>query len=434
MTTTLAPALLPPAAWTGHRRGSRGYRRTVVALVCAGVATFAQLYSPQGVLPAVATGLGVSAPTASLTVSAPTLGLALAVLPWSVVADRVGRVRAMRAALVAASALGVLAPFAPTTELLVAGRFLEGAALGGVPALAVTLLHEEVHAARTAVVAGLFVGGASVGGLGGRVIAVAVAEAAGWRVGLAAVSALCAVATVAFVLLVPRARGFSPGGASLREVGALVTANLRDRGLLVLYANGALVIGGFVTVYNYLGFRLEAPPYLLSPAITSLVFFAYLGGTVSSRLAGSLTIRWGRRRVLAAAGAAMSAGALLTLAPQLPVILVGVVVLTAAFFGAHAVASGWVGHRAVVGRAQATSLYNVFYYAASSLLGWLGGVAWVHAGWTGVALFVAAATLAAPLLALGSRSLREPAIATRRAGHRQNLAPSPVAAGSSSGS
>jgi MFS transporter, YNFM family, putative membrane transport protein len=401
-----APPTNDPQSWTGHRKGSREYRRTVVALVCAGVATFAQLYSPQGILPGIATGLGVSAPTASLTISAATLGLALAVLPWSVVADRVGRVRAMRAALVTASALGILAPFAPTTELLVVGRFLAGAALGGVPALAVTLIHEEIRAAHTALVAGLFVGGASVGGLAGRLVAAGVAEVTGWRAGLAVVSGLCAVAVAVFVVLVPRPRGFTPGGASPRQVVGLIGKSLRDRGLLVLYANGALVMGGFVTVYNYLGFRLEAPPYLLSPAITSLVFLAYLGGTVSSRVAGGLADRWGRRRVLAVAGTAMGAGALVTLAPQLPVIVAGLLVLTAAFFGAHAVASGWVGRRAVVGRSQATSLYNVFYYAASSLFGWLGGIVWVHAGWTGVALFVAAATITAPLLALGSRSLR----------------------------
>ncbi|WP_336708378.1 MFS transporter [Oerskovia sp. USHLN155] len=429
--TTRALVVPPHTPWTGHRRSSQGYRRTVVALVCAGLATFAQLYSPQGILPMISSDLRVAAPTASLTVSAATLGLALAVLPWSVVADRIGRVRAIQIALIAATTIGLLAPFAPTIELLVVGRFLEGAALGGVPALAVTLLHEEIHSAHTAVVAGMFVGGVSIGGLAGRVLAAGVAELAGWRVGLATVSGLCVLTTVAFVVLAPRARGFVPDREGLRHVGSLVLTNLRDRGLLVLYANGALVIGGFVTIYNYLGFRLEAPPYLLSPAVTSLVFFAYLGGTVSSRLAGSLTVRWGRRRVLAVAGATMSAGALLTLAPQIPLILLGLVILTASFFGAHAVASGWVGHRAVVGRSQATSLYNAFYYAASSLLGWLGGVTWVHAGWPGVAIFVAAVTLTAPLLTLGSRSLRTPATGTTRRAARPRPRPTPGGATSS---
>ena len=40
--------------WTGHVRGSTDYRRLLGALFCAGVATFAQLYSPQAVLPLIA--------------------------------------------------------------------------------------------------------------------------------------------------------------------------------------------------------------------------------------------------------------------------------------------------------------------------------------------------------------------------------------------
>ncbi|MWD31019.1 MFS transporter, partial [Aquicoccus sp. SCR17] len=59
------------------------------------MATFAQLYSPQGLLPLVSDDLGVSADRAALLVSAGTLGLALSVVPWSVAGDRWGRRRAM---------------------------------------------------------------------------------------------------------------------------------------------------------------------------------------------------------------------------------------------------------------------------------------------------------------------------------------------------
>ena len=45
----------------------------LLALLCAGVATFAQLYSVQGVLPLMAAELGVDAARAALGVSAATL-------------------------------------------------------------------------------------------------------------------------------------------------------------------------------------------------------------------------------------------------------------------------------------------------------------------------------------------------------------------------
>src|SRR6478735_11925021 len=113
-TVTRTPdSLLTRSAWHGHLRGSAEYRRVLAALFCAGVATFAQLYSPQAVLPQISGDLGVPASEAALVVSAATLGLAAGVIPWSMVSDRTGRVRAMSIAVIAATLFGLLVPFAP---------------------------------------------------------------------------------------------------------------------------------------------------------------------------------------------------------------------------------------------------------------------------------------------------------------------------------
>ena len=131
-------------AWEGYEKGSSGYRRILVALLCAGVATFAQLYSVQGVLPILAEDLHVDAAQSALAVSSATMGLAVGVIPWSLVSDRWGRRRTMVAAVSAATVLGVLVGLMPTFESLVALRFVEGVALGGIPAVAMAYLAEEV--------------------------------------------------------------------------------------------------------------------------------------------------------------------------------------------------------------------------------------------------------------------------------------------------
>src|SRR5690606_360814 len=176
----------------GHARGTSAYRRLLAALLCAGIATFAQLYSPQGVLPQIAADLGTSADRAALTVSAATLGLALAVVPWSFVGDRFGRLRSMIVAVVSATVLGLLSAWAPTFELVLALRLLEGAALGGVPALAMAYLNEAVDARAASIAAGWFVGGTTVGGLLGRVVATPVADVTSWRVAMTTVSVMAA--------------------------------------------------------------------------------------------------------------------------------------------------------------------------------------------------------------------------------------------------
>ncbi|MCF8611025.1 MFS transporter [Gordonia sp. HY285] len=387
MTDTLRAFSSP---WAGHPKGSSEYRRILFALACAGVATFAQLYSPQGILPEISESLDVTADQSALLISVATLGLAAAVLPWSIVADRIGRLPAMRLSLIAATTFGLAVTVCPNFTGVLVLRALEGAALGGLPALAMTYLQEEIAPAHTAVAAGTYISGTTIGGLSGRIVAAPFTQWLDWRWGVASVVVLSALAATAFMLLTPAPRGFRRARREDRPSLAYVLwANLRSPQMLVLYVQGFALMGGFVTMYNYLSFRLQAPPFLLPSSLIAFLFLAYLAGTWSSRRAGIIAGTRGRLPVLLVSIAVMVAGVLITLVDSLPVIIVGLVVLTIGFFGAHSIASGWSAARARVGRAQAASLYNLFYYAGSSVVGWAGGVVFIHAGWTATALLVA---------------------------------------------
>lgn len=398
-------------------------RRLLVALFGAGTAAFAQLYAPQSVLPDAARELATSASATALLVSAATLGLAVGVLPWAWVADRVGRVRAMTFAMLGATAVGLAIPFAPTFGLMVAGRAVEGLLVAGVPAVAMAYLTETlIDAGASSAVpraAGTYVAGTSMGGLLGRLVAGGVAELFGWRAGVGAVAVACLVATGMFIWLAPRDRrvtkgdggpgapstdgqpppeGHVPGGGRAGRLKVLLSPRL-----LALDAQGLLLMGGFVAVYNYLGFRLADEPFGLSSGVVSLVFLAYLAGTWSSARTGRLVMRHGRRRVLIVSTGVMAVGVAATLSGWLPLVLAGLVVLTAGFFGAHAVASGWTPVAAPQARTQAAAVYNLAYYAGSSVFGWLGGVGFALAGWPGtvgmvLVLVAVAASLAAAVL------------------------------------
>ncbi|WP_308810205.1 MFS transporter [Arthrobacter sp. HMWF013] len=384
----MRPAL-SRTAWDGHPKGSAAYSKILAGLAFAGVATFAQLYSTQAVLPIMAADQQVSAADAALTISLATVGLAITVIPWSFLADRIGRVRAMAIGISAATVLGLLVPLASSFGMLLGLRLLEGMALGGIPAIAIAYLNEEVNKAHAAVAAGTYVAGTTLGGLAGRLVAGPIGELWGWRAAALSVSLLATVAAVLFLVLIPKAKGFTPAkAAGLR--GALVTlgGHVRNTRLLALYVQAFLMMGGFVAVYNYLGFRLSAEPFLLPGTLISLIFLAYLSGTFSSRWAGGLTARFGRRNVLLAGILLMIAGLALTLTQVLALILAGLVVFTGGFFAAHSIGAGWTGSIATTARAQASSLYNLAYYLGSSVIGWAGGLVFQSLGWTALALTV----------------------------------------------
>jgi len=392
------------------RHDDPGMRRVRLGLFAAGLATFALLYTPQPLLPLFSRAFAASPAAASLAMSAGTAALAVAIIPVSSLSEVCGRRAVMTVSVLAAAVLGLVAPFSVNLPMLVGVRVLQGFALAGVPATAMAYLAEEVDRSDLGRAMGLYIAGNAIGGLSGRVIAGFLAEHGGWRVAIAGVSALALACAVMFAAALPRSAFFTPSALSLRTLGGTLARNLTDSGLLRLYLIGFAMMGAFVTVYNYLTFRLSIAPFGLSTSVIGALFTIYLVGTYSSTLAGRLADRAGRRGVLAAGIVIAIGGVALTLPASVGWIVAGLIAMTAGFFAAHSVASGWVGGRARVAPAQASALYLCLYYIGSSVAGSAGGVFWARGGWPAVAAFAAAllvvALLGALSLASTPRSLR----------------------------
>jgi YNFM family putative membrane transporter len=219
----------------------------------------------------------------------------------------------------------------------------------------------------------------------GRLIAGFLADAFSWRSALGGIGGLALCLSVMFLALLPVSRHFSAHEPSVTELLATAKSHLRDSGLIRLYVMGFVLMGSNVSLFNYIAFRLVDPPYRLSQSAVGLIYLVYVFGVASSPWAGHLAGRRGSRAVLWVMVAIMLAGVIITLAEPLWIVLVGFSVISFGFFGAHTVASAWIGRRATVGKALATSLYLFFYYAGASILGTATGKAWSAEGWIGVA-------------------------------------------------
>ncbi|MBQ0996711.1 MFS transporter [Streptomyces sp. RK62] len=409
-TEASTPVVAAPAAPVVDSRmapGGPGYRRMSFALFLAGVATFALLYSTQALLPLISDEFGVAASQASWAVAAATGGLALFVLPMSALSERYGRRTVMTGSLAVAVAVGVAVPFAPNLTALVVLRAVQGAALAGLPASATAYLAEEVRPKALITAIGLFVAGNSVGGMSGRVITGWVAQEWGWRVAVGVIGALAVACAVAFRLLLPAPRHFTPGSLRPRVLVRTVRDHLSDPLLRRLYAIGALFMTVFGGVYTVIGYRLTEAPFSLPQGIVGSIFLVYLVGTVSASTAGRLVNRLGRRGALYAGAATTAVGLLATLAGSLPLVLLGLVLITAGFFAGHAVASSAVSKTATHGRAQASALYQSAYYIGSSAGSTVGAVAFHAGGWggtVGVGLLAVVGVVAITLL--GTRAAR----------------------------
>lgn len=372
--------------WIHH--GTPVFRRANLALFAAGVATFGLLYCVQPLMPEFSREYGVGAAVSALSLSVTTAVLAVAMLFAGALSDTWGRRRVMTLSLVSSAVLVLLTALAPGWRSLLILRTLLGFTLSGLPAVAMTWLSEEMHPESIGLGMGLYISGNAIGGLSGRLLAGITADWLGWRGGIAVVGAVGLASALLFWRTLPPSRHFVPQPLQLRALPKRFTRLFHDRALPWLFVEGFLLLGAFVTVYNYLGYRLLAPPYDFSQALVGLIFAVYVVGMFSSPWMGHLAGKLGRRKVLWTALLLMLIGIGLTLAASVWLILAGLVVLTFGFFGGHSIASSWVGRRGGAARAQASSMYLFAYYLGSSVAGAAGGLFYADDGWTGVGLFV----------------------------------------------
>lgn len=377
------------------QRGSQKFIRATLALFSAGLATFALLYCVQPILPLLSQDFAVSPATSSISLSVSTATLAIGLLFTGSISDAVGRKNVMLISLSLATLFTLITSVATNWHAILLSRALLGLSLSGVAAVAMSWLSEEIHPAVVAFSMGLYISGNSIGGMGGRLITGLLTDFWGWRVALACLGVLSLVMTVMFWKLLPESRHFRPG--TLKPKSLLINARLhwRDAGLPLLFIEGFLLMGSFVTLFNYIGYRLMQAPWLFSQAVVGLLSLTYLAGSWSSPRAGIMTVHHGRAVVMIGATVIMLTGLLFTLGSNLWVIVIGMLLFCTGFFAAHTVASGWIGVRARRGKGLASSLYLCFYYLGSSVAGTSGGYFWHSFGWSGVTVFISVLLLLA---------------------------------------
>lgn len=377
-----------------------GYKKALIASLCSGLASYNALYATQAVLPALSEDFGVSPSLAALTVSATTGGLALLVIPLSIVSERFGRRRVIQASVLAATLFSLALVTLPSIQSIIAVRLLQGIAVAGVPAVTMAFLSEEIDRRYLPRIMGFYIAGNSLGGLIGRLIPGIALEFTDWRLAtlLSAIFAFAMALMTTWVL--PKQRFFTPKRITLAHELQAFANHLRDPILLKLFLLPFLLMGSFVSLYNYMTFRL-INTFGLPESLAALVFVIYLSGTWTSTRTGTMVNRYGQAKVVVACIALALVGLFLAFIPTVPTTLAAVLLFTATFFPAHSISSAWVGEVARRDRAEASSIYILSYYLGSSIIGWVSGYFFAHS-WGLLVAWLILLTLIALVTALAA--------------------------------
>lgn len=368
-------------------RGTAAYTRTSLAIFSCGFSIFAILYCTQPVLPLFVDEFGVTPAQSALALSLTTITMAVAMLFASSMSEAWGRKPLMLGALVSSSVLTLALAFAQTWDQILWLRALAGIALSGMPAVALAYLGEEMDKGSVAPAVGLYIGGGAVGGMAGRLVTSFLADYGSWRWAMAAIGITGLLSALVFIKALAHSRHFTPRKMSPIAMTRSMLMHLSNPGLTLLAIAGFVLLGAYMALFNYIGFRLQGAPFNWSQTLAGLVFLVYPIGSVGSANMGALAARYGRGKMLMTTIAISMAGLAIMTPDSYFAVALGLAVMTYGFFGAHSICSGWAPALARQDKAQASSLYLLLYYIGGGVAGSIGGIFWAANGWNGVALF-----------------------------------------------
>ncbi|OIK11347.1 MFS transporter [Bacillus sp. MUM 116] len=375
------------------QRGTRRFKMVNLSLFAGGFSTFAILWGTQPLLPDISREFHVSPAVSSLSLSATTIALSISLLIAGSLSEVFGRKSVMTISLIASSILALITAFTPNFHLLLLSRIIQGISLAGLPAVAMAYLGEEIEPKSLGMAMGLYISGNSIGGMAGRIISGVLTDYFSWHIALIGIGIISLLASAVFMLFLPKSTHFEPQKFAMKPLVKSLFSQFKEPGLIYLFIIGFLLMGGFVSLYNYIGFQLIKPPYSLSQTLVGFIFIVYIVGTFSSTWMGMLADQHGKRKILQLSLFILLIGVCITLNANLWVKILGIAVFTFGFFAGHSIASGWVGKVATHDKAQAASLYLFFYYAGSSIGGTVSGIFYSDFGWPGVVTMIIALAL-----------------------------------------
>lgn len=384
-------------------KGSKTYIKIIVALFISGFTIFSILYSVQPLIPHFTKSFNVSETMASLALSSATLTLAFAMLFFGAISEVLGRKPIMIFSVLSVSILALIQPFLADFNTFLIVRMIQGICLAGLPSIAMAYIGEEISPHNLPEAMGIYISGNAFGGAFGRIFTGFISSIYGYQVGLITIGIISVIAAIVFTFLLPNSQHFEKQRFSVKALLISYAQHLKNVRLLKPFMVGFLLLGCNIAAFNYIGFVLADEPYRLHDSLISFIYLLFLIGMISSILNAKLRSKLGTLNALKFSILLLIVGICITLLPPLSFKILGLAFSVYAFFSGHAIASAVVAGRAEHHKAQASSLYLLFYYMGSSVGGTLAGYFYSLLQWPGVVIMITSFMIIAFIISLTIR-------------------------------
>ena len=367
--------------------------------------TLVDLFATQAILPSLTRAYGVTPAAMSFAVNASTFGMAVAGLGVALFSRHIDRRWGILLSLAVLSVPTALLASAPNLTVFTLLRVAQGLCMASAFTLTLAYLGEHCSAADAGTAFAGYITGNVASNFIGRLVSAAVAD----HFGLASNFYFFAALNLAGALMVyftiartPPMMGAEPAPLSPLESWA---EHLRNPPLFAAFGIGFCILFAFIGTFTFVNFVLVREPLSLGRMQLGFVYFVFLPSIFTTLMAGRIARFFGIRPAVWGSLAVAGVGLPLLLAPRLPLVLFGMILVAVGTFFAQAIVTGFVGKAATADRGAASGIYLACYFFGGLVGSAVLGQLFDRIGWTacvgGIAIALAVAALLATRLRLG---------------------------------
>lgn len=265
----------------------------VLGMALGGFAIGTTEFATMGLLPQIASGTGVSIPTAGHYISAYALGVVVGAPVLAVLAAKWPRKGTLLALMGLFAVSHLATPFMSSYLPLLVNRFISGLPHGAYFGIASLVAASLVPPERRTHAVALLLGGISVANVVGVPMATVLGQWVGWQWAYVVVGALGAATVATVAAFVPR-QPVEQGASMAREF-----RSLRSAQVWFALAIGTVGFGGMFSTYSYIAPTMTTLAGFGDSAVPWIVCLYGLGSTAGMMLAGRVgrlglarAIRW----------------------------------------------------------------------------------------------------------------------------------------------
>jgi MFS transporter, YNFM family, putative membrane transport protein len=367
--------------------------RILTSMILGAFIIYSSLYWVQPLIMLFSERFNQSPASASLVLSITTIALAFALLLAPFISNNLGRKNTMVLSLLLTSLFNMFSMAIDHFYWLLFMRFLIGVCISGFLASVITYLKEEVERERFGKVVGIYVAGTALGGVLARIMSSLLVEHSDLHTVGAIIGGATLIASLLFWIMLPQSTNFLKRPYTLIHLKNGFITSFLDNKIRSIYISCFFTIGIYTSVLNYISYPLTEPPLSLNQTVIGILYLVILSGVVGSLIFGRLLDKFFDISLYRVALLIMATGAVLTSTNILWLVITGLTIFAFGIFASNTIASNWIANKAPsTHKTEANSLYSIFYYLGSSIVGWLSGYLFLFFGWS-IFIFVVSGLL-----------------------------------------